>query len=470
MGLRSAVIFGVALLMLGLGVGLSWLGSGVSADPAILDSHELENQCPGGDSCDQFCFYGVCTACTECCRRITDYCWETCSGTCSGKCAPPVGSPPGTPDVDCQVSCQVPCQQPCGWHCEYYECSPCTSWEWHLKGQADPGPPNNDDYRSSAFRLPNTDASVIFGTGAFPGQRCYNENLTSTVSPPVATLELRGTFLVLAPEGVRPVEYPDGVPLPTALFVTGGQPGGAQLAGVTESAYQRMDLVHNGGSGIVFRYWPYSGFVPGVVEVPFAPLLTGPVVMPGNAIGVYSFQLAYLDVDGNPERLSNVVHQYVGYQFNPLPPYVGPPPIPLSWDPVIPVPTPLPPLPAALPGETQLVRPVTPQVIDLVEEGTQGQVRVKLAVGFSGRLMHRHFVHSGFLPSEDRAPWTEANVVGSELLVVGLAYPARWAFEVRGVAEVPVPGSPGETMDIYGPGSAVRTVMVWGDAAPVIGP
>ena len=463
MGLRSAVIFGVALLMLGVGVGLAWFGSGVSADPGTLNSHQLANQCPAGDPCDRFCFYGVCTTCTQCCNWITTYCDSTCPGTC----APPAGSPPGTPNVPCPVPCRVPC----GGYCVYYDCSPCTGWEWHLRGEVGESPGDDtDDLRISEFKLSNTDSAVIFGTGSFPGQHCYNEAGTPIPAPTVAPVGVGGTIVARDLGGVQPAQYPLGVPLPPALVVTGRQPGSAHLADVTETAFQQMTLTHNGGGGIMFRYWPYSGFVPGVVEVPFRLLGAGAQAMPANAIGVYSFQLGYLDSEANPERLSNVVHQYVGYQYNPLPPHLAPLTNPLSSTPVMPVPTPLQPLPAALPGETQLVRPLTPQVFSLLEEGTDGRVRVRLVGGFSGRLMHRHFTHSGYFPSEEDAPWIDANIVGGQFLVVGLAYPSRWAFEVRGVAEVPVPGVPGETMDIYGPGSAVTTIMVWGDALSGIGP
>lgn len=463
MGLRSAVVFGTALLLLGVGVGTAWFGPGVSADPGTLNSHQLANQCPAGDPCDRFCFYAVCTACTQCCNWITTYC----DSTCPGMCPPPPGSPPGTPDVPCQVPCRVPC----GGYCVYYDCSPCTGFEWHLRGEAgQSADDDNDDLRISDFELPNTDSAVIFGTGNYPGQHCYNEDRTNAPAPTVAPVGVGGTVVARDLGGVKPAEYLLGVPLPPALVVTGGELGAAHLADVTETAYQQMTLTHNGGGGLMFRYWPYSGFVPGVVEVPFRLLGAGAQAMPANAIGVYSFQLGYLGSEGDPERLSNVVHEYVGYRYNPLPPHYPPLTTTLSSAAVIPAPTPLSPLPTALPGETQLVRPVTPQVTTVVEEGTDGRVRVTLAGGFSGRLEQRHFAHSGLYPLGDDVPWMEQSVSGGQFLVVGLSYPTRWAFEVRGVVQAPVPGSPGNTMDIYGPGSAVQTVMVWGDALAGVGP
>ena len=334
----------------------------------------------------------------------------------------------------------------------------CIEWTWHVRG-------NSEAFQGRFIpvnrgSVSNIEPALVLGSGQLPQYHCRPD-----------------TGRVLETEVYSTVEYPTVVALtggvfgtpPAALSYTPepqfrgidfgnlpGDPGGPRISGLdADDPSGPIDVNfrignYPSGSALYLRSWIYTGLVPPEAEVPFAPFSYSASAperrMAADTLGVYSFQAAYKNEDGNFVK-SNVLTAAVGFdgeRASPNPTPTGAPPAPPVGDLVaLPTPTRLPTLTPAGGGRAA-VRPSAPGVRRITEYGgDNGDVQVVLRDGFTGKLEYRFWNYVGIRPKEEDVGWREAAVpAGGKFVVRGLPAPAYFVFEFRAVDGNGVYGDP----------------------------
>ena len=267
--------------------------------------------------------------------------------------------------------------------------------------------------------------------------------------------------------------------LPSVLHSYAGEPGGPSLDSVVLLDFPEYELhvSGHGGETLLYRFWSRTGGPPQDSNDPndsiksVMPFLPAPITHPASVFkvllpldepAIYSFQLAFLEAEGDPARFSNVIDLYAGFEWtmdNSLP--VIPSATPGGFSPwgsqlrlvalgetpgwketdYSPAPTPL---PTPLPGES--ARPQSPSIVEVVRGAVDPDavdpsrvtvtVTVRLSGNYSGRLEYRAYHFTGFRIQEHFVPWIPIYVPSGapgEFEIAGLEVPFTWEFEVRAV-------------------------------------
>lgn len=333
----------------------------------------------------------------------------------------------------------------------------CIEWTWHVRG-------NSEAFQGRFIpvnrgSVSNIEPALVLGSGQLPQYRCRvdtglgSDVVYNTVEAPALVPLTGGVFgtppatLSYTPEPqFRGVDFGD---LP-------GDSGGPRISGLdVDDPSGPIDVNfrignYPSGSALYLRSWIYTGLVPPEAEVPFAPFsysASGPERrMASSTLGVYSFQAAYKNDDGDFVK-SNVLTAAVGFdaeRASPNPtPTGGPPPTPAGELVALPTPTLLPTL-TADDGGRRAVRPAAPEVRRITEYGNnEGDVQVVLRNGYSGKLEYRFWNYVGIRPKEEDVGWTEVTVpAGGRFVLRGLPAPAYFVFEFRAVDGNGVYGDP----------------------------
>ena len=333
----------------------------------------------------------------------------------------------------------------------------CIEWTWHVRG-------NSEAFQGRFIpvnrgSVSNIEPALVLGSGQLPQYHCRvdtglgSDKVYDTVDAPALGPLTGGVFgtppatLSYTPEPqFRGIDFGN---LP-------GDAGGPRISGLdVDDPSGSIDVNFSignypSGSALYLRSWIYTGLVPPEAEVPFTPFsysASGPERrMTADTLGVYSFQAAYKDDDGDFVK-SNVLTAAVGFDAgrassNPTP-TGGPPPTPAGELVALPTPTLLPTL-VADDGGRRAVRPAAPGVLRITEYGNnEGDVQVVLRNGFSGKLEYRFWNYVGIRPKEEDVGWREATVpAGGKFVLRGLPAPAYFVFEFRAVDGNGVYGDP----------------------------
>ena len=349
--------------------------------PELRTDYSLE--CPAWSTkCGAGCFYPVCLDCT---KRHQDHGFHTHSGGC--------------------VGCPSYTHQDHGFH--DYQDSPCELWRNYLLGD------EGDDSGYDSFNSPNIDGGI---PTTIPGPTdCTDDNGV------VHEMDVLAAGVPFDPAG-NPAHHRGGQTsmdtveigdLPGLAVIVGGV-GAPVLDGVNllGGLVVRLPVSGDLGAGLQYRYWPYSGFVPIEIRVPYRAL-SGDVTV--RDPGLYSFQVRSVDADGEPSPGSNVVHQVVDGAGM------------LAVDPavvvrgLVPGLTPSPPLVTPLPTLESGVRPVTPVILSVVPDpDVDGKVEVTVQAGYVHELEYRWWHHSGFGPRVGSYEWVHVHPVAGKFSIDGL--------------------------------------------------
>ena len=347
----------------------------------------------------------------DCPELVTDYSLEcpAWSTKCGAGCFYPVC-------LDCTDASYVHQQTCCAgevcWDCSYthyYEISPCILWENHLYGDA-------DDYGFDSFNSPNIDGGI---PTTIPGPTDCTDDLG--VVHEMDVLAAGVPFDPFDPAG-NPAHHRGGQTsmdtveigdLPGLVVIAGGV-GAPVLDGVNllGGLVVRLPVSGDLGDGLQYRYWPYSGFVPIEIRVPYRAL-SGDVTV--RDPGLYSFQVRSVNAEGKPSPGSNVVHQVVDgagmLAVNPTVVVRG----------LVPGLTPSPPLVTPLPTLESGGRPVTPVILSVVPDpDVDGKVEVTVQAGYVHELEYRWWHHSGFGPRVGSYEWVHVHPVAGKFSIDGL--------------------------------------------------
>ena len=353
----------------------------------------------------------------------------------------------------------------------------CVEWTWHVRG-------NSEAFQGRFIpvnrgSVSNIEPALVLGSGQLPQYHCRvdtgfgSDVVYNTVEAPTLSALSGGAFGDLGDVNIVECDS-DRTPScsalpPVTLSYTPepqfrgidfgdlpGDSGGPRISGLdVDDPSGPIDVNFRIGnypssSALYLRSWIYTGLVPPEAEVPFTPFsysASGPERrMAADTLGVYSFQAAYKNDDGDFVK-SNVLTAAVGFDAgrassNPTP-TGGPPPTPAGELVALPTPTLLPTL-TADDGGRRAVRPAAPGVLRITEYGNnEGDVQVVLRNGYSGKLEYRFWNYVGIRPKEEDVGWTEVTVpAGGKFVLRGLPAPAYFVFEFRAVDGNGVYGDP----------------------------
>ena len=488
----------LAVLLLALGIAAVW--GGLLPEPAAADpdykGHKARTEFCGDDydGCGQFCIYGNCTACTQCCT-----CWETCERTFSctrtrcdarddeGNCTSTEryrttctersrcnfverteADGPGECEDGGGFTCA--CQKykrcytdggrrvrdctPCPRSNEdTRDCAPCLSDSWEVYGWRGGQPLGTpDDPLEWDFKSPYLGLALNFGRIRDQGKiYCSDEEFAVfgleidefQVGPPghVAGFPTKDPSYN-PPSASAPKTFAaEGAEAPYLLKLT--KPENQDRQAVLEVRYGSFD---RDSDTLQYRFWPYFGEKPPAAEVPYIdlPLAVGrtnlsSAINVGGSAGRYSFQIRKLDENDVPSPGSRVLTEWFGMDSTVRRPFPagGLTPVPVT------VGTPLPPL------EGGLTRPAQPEIDDIDQDETSNnpyRVQIELEEDYSGTIQYRYWKYSGHgFNVHDRpatANWTTAAVTNKKFVVVipdseliavrdGQGSPTLFAFQVR---------------------------------------
>ena len=407
-----ALVFALLLMVSG-GLVLEPIGTGaLLGDTWECDEYETDysERCqPNADACGSFCVYAECIECTPATHEHCDE--EVCDEDCEG-------------EGDDEVCVDTNCTQYC-WLDPHGE-SPCVSWNWHIKDDA-------DDHRTegallSTFSSPNVDSALSMGSWdpgyIHPPARCDDGEVVSGTSITVLDAADPGVFSAgfldsglqevvggeIVVRGVGgeadTVLVPRG---PGGLVEIPGGLGAPVLSEVSKVDDTHVSLVVTGDAGLDLesRYWVYGGDPPHQVRVPYEGFTS--TVNITETTGIHSFQVRTVDGMGVVSLGSNVVHQIVGMEV--MRSAMGANIAALSG----------PEPPAVLPTPAVGNRPGRPTISAVEQLPGSGVVKVTLAGAYGGDVEYRWWPHSGADPSHGVREWTFAGSGISDFVVSGVS-------------------------------------------------